>query len=95
MARLTQRVFTPATHRFPALWCRKSLAGAQLRNLTFNLRKTRYATLRGKVVAPPNATSVSAGMMIVSDNGQSSSSGDVRGKDIQFEFFGVNPGRFT
>jgi hypothetical protein len=31
-------------------------------------------------------------MMIVSDNGQSSSSGDVRGKDNQFEFFGVNPG---
>jgi len=31
-------------------------------------------------------------MMIVTDNGQSSSSGDVKGKDFQFEFYGVNPG---
>src|SRR6185369_774596 len=66
--------------------------GAQLRNLNFNLRKIRYATIRGKVVAPANATSVNAGMMIVTDNGSSSSSGDVRGKDNSFEFFGVNPG---
>ncbi len=67
-------------------------AGAQLRNLNFNLRKTRNPTVRGKVIAPPNATSVNAGMMIVDDNGSSSTSGDVKGKDNSFEFFGVNPG---
>ena len=39
--------------------------GAQLRNLNFNLRKTRYPTIRGKVIAPANATNVNAGMMIV------------------------------
>jgi hypothetical protein len=85
-------VFYPGYPQVSGAMVQEVTPGAQLRNLTFNLRKTRYATLRGKVVAPPNATSVSAGMMIVSDNGQSSSSGDVRGKDNQFEFFGVNPG---
>jgi hypothetical protein len=66
--------------------------GSQLRNLNFNLRKVRLATIRGKVVAPANATGVGAGMMIVTDGGSSSSSGDVKGKDNTFEFFGVNPG---
>jgi hypothetical protein len=85
-------VFYPGYPQVSGAIVQEVAPGAQLRNLNFNLRKTRFATLRGKVVAPPNATSVSAGMMIVSDNGQSSSSGDVKGKDNQFEFFGVNPG---
>ena len=75
-------VFYPGYPQVSGAIVQEVAPGQQLRNLNFNLRKTRYATIRGKVVAPPNATSVSAGMMIVTDNGQSSSSGDVKGKDI-------------
>jgi hypothetical protein len=85
-------VFYPGFPQVSGAIVQEVAPAAQLRNLNFNLRKTRYATLRGKVVAPPGATSVNAGMMIVSDNGSSSSSGDTKGKDFQFEFFGVNPG---
>ena len=85
-------VFYPAYPQASGAIVQEVAPGQQLRNLNFNLRKTRYATVRGKVVAPPNATGVSAGMMIVTDNGQSSSSGDVKGKEFQFEFYGVNPG---
>ena len=66
--------------------------GGQLRNFNFNLRKVRYATIRGRVIAPPNATNVDAGMMIVSENSSSSTSGSTTGKDFHFEFFGVAPG---
>ena len=66
--------------------------GAQLRNLNFNLRKVRYATIRGRVAAPPNASSVDAGLMIVSDNSSNSTSTNTTGKDFHFEFFGVAPG---
>jgi hypothetical protein len=66
--------------------------GAQLRNLIFNLRKVRYATIRGRVAAPPNASSVDAGMMMVSDNSSTSTSTNTTGKDFHFEFFGVAPG---
>ena len=65
---------------------------AQLRNLNFNLRKVRYATIRGRVAAPPNASSVDAGMMMVSDNLSTSTSTNTTGKDFHFEFFGVAPG---
>jgi Carboxypeptidase regulatory-like domain len=85
-------VFYPGYPQVSGAIAQEVTPGAQLRNLNFNLRKTRYPTLRGRVVAPPGATSVNAGMMIVTDNGQSSSSGDVKGKDFQFEFYGVNPG---
>jgi hypothetical protein len=85
-------VFYPGFPQVSGAIVQEVTPGAQLRNLNFNLRQTRYATLRGKVVAPQGATSVNAGMMIVTDNGSSSSSGDVKGKDFQFEFFGVNPG---
>lgn len=85
-------VFYPGFPQVSGAMVQEVGPGAQLRNLNFNLRKARYATLRGKVVAPAGATGVNAGMMIVTDNGSSSSSGDTKGKDFSFEFYGVNPG---
>ena len=67
--------------------------GAQLHNLNFNLRKARYANLRGRIVAPPNATGVTAGIMQVTDSASNSSFCDVKGKDFQFEYYGVAPGQ--
>jgi len=67
--------------------------GQQLRGLSFNLRKTRPATIRGKVIAPPDAAAVNAGLMTVTDSGQSSTSGNVNDKKTgKFEFAGIPPG---
>lgn len=85
-------VFYPGYPQVSGAIVQEVTPGSQLRNLNFNLRKGRFATVRGKVIAPPNATGVSAGMMIVTDNGSSSTSSDIKGKDFNFEFFGVSPG---
>jgi hypothetical protein len=67
--------------------------GQQLRGLSFNLRKTRPATIRGKVIAPPDAAVVNVGLMTVTDSGQSSTSTNVNDKKTgKFEFAGIPPG---
>ena len=85
-------VFYPGFSQITGAIVQEVAPGAQLRNLNFNLRKIHYATLRGRVVAPPNATGVNAGMMVVNENSSSSSLIGTKGKDFQFEFFGVAPG---
>jgi hypothetical protein len=67
--------------------------GQQLRGLGFNLRKTRVATIRGKIIAPPDAASVNAGLLIATEGGSSSTSGNVDDKKTgKFEFAGIPPG---
>ncbi len=66
--------------------------GQQLRGLTFNLRKVHFATIRGKVIAPPDATSVNAGRLIVTEGGSNSTSSNVDEKTGKFEFLNVPPG---
>jgi hypothetical protein len=85
-------VFYPGFPQVSGAIMQEVTPGAQLRNLSFNLRKARFATIRGRVAAPPNATNVDAGMMMVSDNSSSSTSSNTAGKDFHFEFFGVAPG---
>jgi hypothetical protein len=85
-------VFYPGLPQVSGATVQEVAPGAQLRNLNFNLRKIHYATLRGRVVAPANATGVYAGLMVVNGNSSSSSVIGTKGKDFQFEFFGVAPG---
>ena len=66
--------------------------GQQLRGLTFNLRKVHAATISGKVIAPPDATNISAGRMIYSEGSSSSTSGDTDRKTGKFSFASVPPG---
>jgi hypothetical protein len=66
--------------------------GQQLRGLSFNLRKVHFATIRGKVIAPPDATSVNAGRLIAMENGSSSTSSNVEDRTGKFEFRNVPPG---
>jgi len=65
--------------------------GQQLRGVNFNLRNSRFATIRGRVVAPPGAHA-GAGLLIAQDGGTSSTSSGVDDKDGKFEFHGVPPG---
>jgi hypothetical protein len=66
--------------------------GQQLRGLSFNLRQVHFATIRGKVIAPPDATSVNAGRLIVTEGGSSSTSGNADERTGKFEFRNVPPG---
>jgi hypothetical protein len=66
--------------------------GQQLRGLSFNLRKVHFATIRGKVIAPTDATGVSAGRLIATEGGSSSTSGNVQDQTGKFEFINVPPG---
>ena len=66
--------------------------GQQLRGLSFNLRKVHFATIRGKVIAPPDATSVNAGRLIATEGGSSSTSSNVEDRTGKFEFRNVPPG---
>ena len=66
--------------------------GMQLRGLSFNLRKVHFATIRGKVIAPADATSVNAGRLIATESGSSSTSGNTDDKTGKFEFRNVPPG---
>jgi hypothetical protein len=67
-------------------------AGQQLRGLSFNLRKVHFATLRGHVIAPADATSVNAGRLVAEENGSSSTSSNVDDRTGKFEFRNVPPG---
>jgi hypothetical protein len=72
---------------------RQDLApGQQLRGLTFNLRKVHAATIRGKVIAPPDATKVEAGRLIYSEGSSTSTSGGVDNKTGKFMLPYVPPG---
>ncbi len=66
--------------------------GQQLANIAMTVRRGRFPTIRGRVVAPPGAT-VSAGIMLATDTGSSSTSSSIDDKDGKFEIFGVAPGR--
>jgi uncharacterized protein (DUF2141 family) len=67
--------------------------GQQLRGLTFNLRKVHVASIRGKIIAPPDATGLSCGILIATDGGSSSTSTNVNdSKTGKFELNGVAPG---
>jgi hypothetical protein len=67
-------------------------AGREIAGIDFMLRKARYATIRGRIVAPEGATNLSAGLMTTSDSGTSTSTTSVEGKDGKFEIVGVAPG---
>jgi hypothetical protein len=67
--------------------------GQQLRGVSFNLRKAHIATIRGRVIAPPDATDISAGILVATEGGSSSTSGNVKDeKTGKFELTGVSPG---
>jgi hypothetical protein len=85
-------VFYPSSPQVSGAIVQEVTPGAHLHNLNFNVRKVHYATVRGRVVAPPTAADVFVRMSIVSEDGTSSTSRDVKGKDFQFEFIGVAPG---
>jgi hypothetical protein len=67
-------------------------AGREVAGIDFMLRKARYATIRGRIVAPEGAANLSAGLMTTSDSGTSTSTTNVEGKDGKFEIVGVAPG---
>jgi hypothetical protein len=66
-------------------------AGQQLSGIGITLRRARLATIRGRVIAPPGLQ-VNVGLMVVSDQGSSSSSRNVDDKDYKFELGGLSPG---
>jgi hypothetical protein len=65
--------------------------GQQLVNLGFSVRRSKLATIRGKVLAPPDSHP-SVGLMVVSENSSSSSSRGIDDKDGKFALFGIQPG---
>jgi hypothetical protein len=66
--------------------------GQQLTNIVMTLRRGRFPTIRGRVIAPAGAT-VSAGIMHATDTGTSTTTSSVEDKDGKFEIHGVAPGR--
>jgi hypothetical protein len=66
-------------------------AGQQLNGIGIALRKARLATIRGRVIAPPNV-SVSVGLMISTDRGTSSTSNSIEDKEYRFMLPGLAPG---
>ena len=66
-------------------------AGQDLRGINFNLRRARFATIRGQVIAPPGAY-ISAGLLIFTDGGTNSTGGGTDGQDGKFTFAGIPPG---
>jgi hypothetical protein len=68
--------------------------GQQLTGVAITLRKARLATLRGRVIAPPEVR-VSVGLMITSDRGTSSTSNSIDDKDHKFELAGLSPGPYV
>jgi protocatechuate 3,4-dioxygenase beta subunit len=66
--------------------------GRESGGIDFVLRRTRYATIRGRIVAPEGAANVSVGLMTTSDSGTSTSTTNVEGKERKFQITGVAPG---
>jgi len=67
-------------------------AGREVSGIDFMLRKARYATVRGRVVAPDGAANISVGLMTTDDNGTSTSTTNTKDKEGKFEIVGVAPG---
>jgi hypothetical protein len=65
--------------------------GQDLHGVNFNLRRVRFATIHGQVIAP-GGSSPNAGLLIASDGGTSSVGGGTDGADGKFTFAGVPPG---
>jgi hypothetical protein len=65
--------------------------GQDLHGVNFGLRRARFATIRGQVIAPPGAYT-SAGLLIATDGGTNSTGGGTDGSDGKFTFAGVPPG---
>jgi hypothetical protein len=83
-------VFYPGVLQVSGATMQELTPGQQLRGINFNLRNTRFATIRGQVIGPPGA-SLNAGLLIAMDGGSSSTGGGTNG-DGQFTFHGVPPG---
>ena len=64
----------------------------EIRPLSFNLRKVHVPTIRGKVIAPADASNVSAGSLIATDGGSSSTSSGVDSETGKFELARVAQG---
>lgn len=67
-------------------------AGREVSGIDFMLRKARYATIRGRIVAPEGAANISVGLMTTSDNGTSTSTTNTKDKEGKFEIVGIAPG---
>jgi hypothetical protein len=66
--------------------------GQDLRGINFNLRRARFATIHGQVIAPAGSAT-SAGLLIVTDGGDGTNSiGGGTSADGKFTFAGVPPG---
>ena len=84
-------VFYPGTLQVSGAVAQELAPGQQLRGLNFNLRNTKFATIRGQVMGPPGAN-LNCGLLIATDGGSSSTGGGTDDKDGKFTFRGVPPG---
>lgn len=64
--------------------------GQQLREMNFALRKARFATIRGRLIAPPDASNPLVGY--ISPRGASSMTRSINDKEGKFELAGLPPG---
>ena len=85
-------VFYPGVAQVSSAIPQDLAPGQQLRGLSFNLGKVHAATIRGKVIAPPDATNISAGRMTYTENSSTSTSGDTDNKTGKFTFSNVPSG---
>ncbi|HJZ97604.1 MAG TPA: carboxypeptidase-like regulatory domain-containing protein [Candidatus Solibacter sp.] len=65
--------------------------GQQIRGVNFNLRRTKFAAIRGQVIAPAGS-SPNCGLLIATDGGTNSTGGGTDGPDGKFVFPAVPPG---
>jgi hypothetical protein len=85
-------VFYPGVLEISGALPQEVAPGQQLRGLNFNLRRVRFATIRGQVIAPAGSEK-NAGLLIVTDGGDgTTSTGGGIGTDGKFSFTSVPPG---
>ena len=84
-------VFYPGVLPISGAVVQEIAPGQQLRALNFNLRRTQFATIRGRVIAPAGSN-MNAGLLMAMDGGTSSSSGGTDDKEGKFAFYGIPPG---
>ena len=84
-------VFYPGVLPISGALVQEIAPGQQLRALNFNLRRTQFATIRGRVIAPAGSN-MNAGLLMAMDGGTSSSSGGTDDKEGKFAFYGIPPG---
>ena len=68
--------------------------GQQIGSINFTLRLARYATVRGRVVAPEGATDMSIELMVVNGETRGGLTSGIRNPEGKFQIFGVPPGSF-